>query len=135
MYASVVGPVAGDRTPAGADAPARTSWYLTRGRETGELNGSFDRIVAGFHEQLADAVEACLAAYRDPRTGRVNYSGAYRLAVPSAEHSSNVAADAKRWFRILFKGKNGLIGPIPSEAVALRPLLQEAQRWACGLDS
>ncbi len=132
MSAPVVVPGAADRLTSGDDAAARPGWLLTRGRESGDLNGSFDRLVARFHEQLADMVEACLAAYCDPRTGRVNYSGAFRLAVPSADRSANVAADAKRWFRILFKGKNGLIGPLPPEAVARRPLLKEAQRWSCG---
>ncbi|OQX18222.1 MAG: hypothetical protein BWK76_08220 [Desulfobulbaceae bacterium A2] len=100
-----------------------------------DLNGSFERLVAKFHEQLADVVEECLAAYSDPRTGRVNYTGAYRLAVPSAEQSSNIAVAAKRWFRMLFVGKNGLVGPLPPEAVAQRPLLMGARRWACGSDA
>lgn len=123
---------AADRTQAGDNAFGRPDWQLTKMRETRDLNGSFDRLVARFHDQLADTVEACLAAYQDPRTGRVNYSGAYRLAVPSAVRSPNVASDAKRWFRKLFKGKKGLVGPLPPEAVARRPLLKEAERWSCG---
>ncbi|MBK5275593.1 MAG: sigma-54-dependent Fis family transcriptional regulator [Desulfuromonadales bacterium] len=99
------------------------------------LNGSFDRLVAGFHEQIADVVEACLSAYSDPLTGKVNYTGAYRLAVSPSEQSSNVSGDAKRWFRMLFVGKNGLVAPLPAETVAKRPLLMDARRWACGSGS
>ncbi|MCX7176046.1 MAG: sigma 54-interacting transcriptional regulator [Proteobacteria bacterium] len=126
------GTLADDGIPSDNDKVISLARPFIRRENPGELNGSFDRLVAGFHEQLADAVEACLAAYSDPRTGKINWTGAYRLAVPSAEHSSNIASDAKRWFRKLFEGKNGLIGPLPPEAVARRPLLQEAQRWACG---
>lgn len=122
-----------------AEAPKEGSNGITsppplQRRSPAELNACFDQVVAEFHQQLADSVEACLAAYRDPRTGRVNYSGAYRLAVPSAERSANASADAKRWFRKLFAGKNGLVGPIPARAVVQRPLLAEAFRWACGKD-
>jgi len=97
-----------------------------------ELIGSFDRLVLEFHEQVADIVEGCLAAYRDPLTGRINYTGAYRLAISSASQSSNPPSDAKRWFRMLFQGKNGLVPPLPADIVEQRPLLLEARQWACG---
>ena len=96
------------------------------------MHACFDRLEGGFHEQVAEAVEACLAAYRDPRTGKINYTGAYRLAVQSAGSSANTAADAKRWFKKLFEGKNGLVGPLAQELIERHPLLSAARRWACG---
>jgi DNA-binding NtrC family response regulator len=119
------------------EAPAQMTEPRTdaRPRDIPSLNACFDRIVGDFHEQAAETVEACLAAYRDPRTGKINYTGAYRLAVPSAEGSSNAAADAKRWFRKLFEGKNGLVGPLPPVLIGRYPLLTEARRWACGVDA